>query len=30
MMLPYTAALLVVWTLLLVAWFLLGIPLGPS
>ena len=30
MMLPYTAVLLVVWTLLLVAWFLLGIPLGPS
>jgi aminobenzoyl-glutamate transport protein len=30
MMLPYTAVLLVVWTLLLVAWFLLGIPLGPA
>ena len=29
MMLPYTAVLLVVWTLLLVAWFLLGIPARP-
>ena len=29
LMLPYTAVLLVVWTLMLVGWFLLGIPLGP-
>jgi aminobenzoyl-glutamate transport protein len=30
LMLPYTAALLVIWTGLLVAWYLLGIPLGPG
>lgn len=29
LMLPYTAVLLVIWTLMLVGWFLLGIPLGP-
>lgn len=29
MMLPYVAALLLVWTLLLVAWYLLGLPFGP-
>jgi aminobenzoyl-glutamate transport protein len=28
MMLPYTAAIWVVWTVLLVVWYLLGIPLG--
>lgn len=30
LMLPYTVVLLVLWTLLLVAWYLLGIPLGPA
>ena len=30
LMLPYFVALTVVWTLLFVAWFLLGIPLGPG
>jgi aminobenzoyl-glutamate transport protein len=30
MMLPYTVILYVAWTLLLVAWYLLGIPLGPG
>ena len=30
LMLPYTAVLLVVWTLLLVVWYALGIPLGPA
>ena len=30
LMLPYTAVLLVVWTLLLVVWHALGIPLGPA
>jgi aminobenzoyl-glutamate transport protein len=30
LMLPYTAVLLVVWTLLLVVWYTLGIPLGPN
>jgi len=30
LMLPYTAILLVVWTLLLIAWYLLGLPLGPA
>jgi len=30
MMLPYTVATLIVWTILLVVWFLLGIPLGPA
>ncbi len=29
-MLPYTLVLLVVWTLLLVVWYQLGIPLGPG
>ena len=30
LMLPYTAVLLILWTLMLVAWYLLGIPLGPN
>ena len=30
LMLPYTAVLLVVWTLLLIAFYLLGLPLGPG
>ena len=30
LMLPYTVVLLVLWTLLLVAWYLLGLPLGPA
>ncbi len=30
LMLPFTAAVFGAWLLLLVAWFLLGIPLGPS
>ena len=30
LMLPYTVVLLVVWTALLVVWYLLGIPLGPG
>ena len=30
LMLPYTITLLIVWTLLLVAWNALGIPLGPA
>ena len=30
LMLPYTAVLLVLWTLLLIAWALLGLPLGPA
>ncbi len=29
-MLPYSLAFLLVWTVLLVAWYLLGIPLGPG
>jgi aminobenzoyl-glutamate transport protein len=29
MMLPYYVGVFVVWTLLLVAWFLVGLPLGP-
>ena len=29
-MLPYTFAFFIVWTLLLVAWLLLGLPLGPG
>lgn len=29
-MLPYSLAFLVVWTLLLVAWMLVGLPLGPG
>jgi aminobenzoyl-glutamate transport protein len=28
MMLPYTAILYVVWTVLLIVWYLFGIPLG--
>ncbi|MFI2753848.1 AbgT family transporter [Cellulomonas sp. P22] len=30
LMLPYTVALLVAWTALLVGWYLLGLPLGPG
>lgn len=30
LMLPYTAVLLVTWTLLLVVWYALGLPLGPA
>lgn len=30
LMLPYTAVLVVGWTLLLVVWYLLGLPLGPG
>jgi aminobenzoyl-glutamate transport protein len=30
LMLPYTAVLLVLWTLMLAAWFLIGLPLGPA
>jgi aminobenzoyl-glutamate transport protein len=30
MMLPYYVGVFAVWTLLLVAWFLLGLPLGPG
>jgi aminobenzoyl-glutamate transport protein len=30
MMLPYTAATFVVWTLLFFVWYLLGLPFGPS
>jgi aminobenzoyl-glutamate transport protein len=30
LMLPYTAILLVAWTLLLIAWYMLGFPLGPA
>ena len=30
LMLPYTVVLLVLWTALLVAWYLLGLPLGPA
>jgi aminobenzoyl-glutamate transport protein len=29
LMLPYTGVLLVIWTLMLVAWYLVGLPLGP-
>jgi aminobenzoyl-glutamate transport protein len=29
-MLPYSMAFLLVWTLLLVIWMLLGLPLGPG
>jgi aminobenzoyl-glutamate transport protein len=29
LMLPYTAILMVLWTLMLVVWYVLGIPLGP-
>jgi aminobenzoyl-glutamate transport protein len=30
LMLPYTVVLLVLWTALLIAWYLLGLPLGPA
>jgi aminobenzoyl-glutamate transport protein len=30
LMLPYTVVLLVLWTLLLVVWYSLGLPLGPT
>lgn len=30
LMIPYTAVLLVLWTLMLVGWYVLGIPLGPN
>lgn len=30
LMMPYSLAILVVWTVMLIAWFLLGIPLGPG
>jgi aminobenzoyl-glutamate transport protein len=30
LMLPYTVVLLVLWTALIVVWFLLGLPLGPG
>ena len=30
LMIPYTAVLLVLWTLMLIGWYLLGIPLGPN
>ncbi len=30
LMLPYTAVLMVLWTLFLIGWYLLGIPLGPA
>lgn len=30
LMLPYTAILIVVWTLLLIVWYTLGLPLGPA
>jgi aminobenzoyl-glutamate transport protein len=30
LMLPYTVVLLVLWTLMLVVWAILGLPLGPS
>jgi aminobenzoyl-glutamate transport protein len=30
MMLPYAVVLLIAWTLFFVAWYLIGIPLGPG
>jgi aminobenzoyl-glutamate transport protein len=30
LMIPYTGILLVLWTILLIVWYLLGIPLGPA
>jgi aminobenzoyl-glutamate transport protein len=30
LMLPYTAILLVLWTLMLVGWYFIGLPLGPA
>jgi aminobenzoyl-glutamate transport protein len=29
-MIPYTIAFFIMWTLLLIAWILLGLPLGPG
>jgi p-aminobenzoyl-glutamate transporter AbgT len=29
-MIPYTAIVLVAWVLFFVAWYLLGIPIGPG
>jgi aminobenzoyl-glutamate transport protein len=29
-MLPYTAILLVLWTLMLIGWYFIGLPLGPA
>jgi aminobenzoyl-glutamate transport protein len=29
-MLPYTVVLLVLWTLMLVLWYAVGLPLGPG
>ena len=29
-MLPYSVVFLIVWTILLIVWFLLGIPVGPG
>jgi aminobenzoyl-glutamate transport protein len=29
-MLPYALAIMVVWIVLFIVWFLLGIPLGPG
>ena len=29
LMLPYTVVLMIAWTLLLIGWFLAGLPLGP-
>ena len=30
MMLPYSVAFMLMWTLLLTAWMLLGLPIGPG
>lgn len=30
LMLPYTLILIVLWTIMLIAWYLIGLPLGPS
>ncbi|MBL8147627.1 MAG: AbgT family transporter, partial [Anaerolineae bacterium] len=30
LMLPYTAIILIAWVILFIAWFLLGLPLGPG
>jgi aminobenzoyl-glutamate transport protein len=30
LMLPYTAILLVLWTLMLIGWYFIGLPLGPA
>jgi aminobenzoyl-glutamate transport protein len=29
-MLPYSVAFFIVWTILLIVWFLLGLPVGPG